>query len=169
MSKVNFPKKFGKERDRMCLLKQKSSFFIFSYLIAVLFFSICSQCSTTKHFVYFRNTSYLKIHFLHNNEYVSLVKVTSLNSKWTNNGAFQRKKSRHFKTDQKHLSGRLLKAFCYQLYTLPWCCYHLQNIKLLRFILISLPSEIGIYVEEMGEQTVFRKSRCVLINLLLMG
>ena len=46
---------------------------------------------------------------------------------------------------------------------------HLQNIKLLRFILISLPSEIDIYVEEMGKQTVFRKSCCVLISLLLIS
>lgn len=29
---------------------------------------------------------------MHDNEYVSLVKVTSLNSKWTYDGAFQRKK-----------------------------------------------------------------------------
>ena len=63
MSKVNFSKKIGKERDRMCLLKQKSSFFPFSCLVAVLSFSICSQCSTTKHFVYFRTPHNLKYTF----------------------------------------------------------------------------------------------------------
>ena len=118
MSKVNFSKKIGKERDRMCLLKQKSSFFPFSCLIAVLFFSICSQCSTTKHFVYFRTPHNLKYTFC-------IITNTFLSSKLlhlTQNEFIMvhfSAKSCHFKTDQKHLSGRLLKAFCFQLYTLP--------------------------------------------------
>ena len=152
----------------MCLLKQKSSFFLFSYLIAVLFFSICSQCSTTKHFNFSETPHNWKYTFcIITNTFLSL-KLLHLTQNELMMVHFSAK-SRHFKTDQKHLSGRLLKAFCYQLYTLPWCCYHLQNIKLLRFILISLPSEINTYVEEMGEQIVFRMWCCVLISLLLMG
>ena len=44
----------------------------------------------------------------------------------------------------------------------------LEKYKASRFILISLPSEIGIYVEEMGKQTVLRMSCYVLISLLFM-
>ena len=148
--------KFSKENwkgTRSNMLAYAEEFLCpFSCLIAVLFFSICCQYSTTKHLVYFGSTSYLKLRFLDNNGYVSPVKVTSLNSRWTYKDVFKSHfsaKSRHLKTDQKHPSGRLLKAFCYQIYTFPWSCCHLQNIKLLRFVLISLPSEIGIYVEEM--------------------
>ena len=67
-------------------------------------------------------------------------------------------RSRHLKTDKNHLSGRLLKAFCFPLQNFAWYCCLLQNMAPLRFILISLPSEEGIYVEEMGEWSMLRMS-----------
>ena len=44
-----------------------------------------------------------------------------------------------------------IPLFCLLLQTFTWCCCLLQNMQPLGFILISLPSEEGIYVEEMVE------------------
>lgn len=118
------------------------------------FFSISCQYSDTKLLMYFRNTSNLKFTFCITLDTFHRLKLLH----WTQNELVKEHFTRIWaqnaaiwKPAKKHQRGKVLKAFCLQLYASPWYCCHVQNMKPLRFMLTFLPFEGGIYVEEISK------------------